>query len=148
MPQKLSHTWQSDHSYQRCTAGTVCHLDVCGTASRALAHVGCSFKENTDPSGGAPGRPVPVPLLIPGHPRWRCCSEAQLPRHPCQHPCRSLGSLSLGSHRGRASTFHSSSCSPVEFGAVSTLSLVNFHYTEVILMYSCTVCWYTTVQAE
>ena len=127
MPQQLSHMWQRDHGYPRCTVGAGCRLDVRSTASRALEQVGCSFKENTDPSGGAPGSRVPGPLLIPGHPRWRCCSEAQLPRHPCQHPCRSLGS-----HRDRASTFRSSSCGPVEFGAVSTLSLANFHYTEVI----------------
>ena len=140
--------WQSDHSYQRCTAGTGCHLDVRSTASRALEHVGCSFKENTDPSGGAPGEAGPWASVNPRPPTVALLLEAQLPRHPCQHPRRSLGSLSLGSHRGRASTFCPSSCGPVEFGAVSTLSLVNLHYTEVILMYSYTVCWYATVQAE
>ena len=86
MPQQLSHMWQRDHSYPRCTVGAGCRLDVRSTASRALEQVGCSFKENTDPSGGAPGSRHPGPLLIPGHPRWRCCSEAQLPRHPASTP--------------------------------------------------------------
>ena len=109
---------------------------------------GVFFQREHRPIWGCPGEAGPWASVNPRPPTVALLLEAQLPRHPCQHPRRSLGSLSLGSHRGRASTFCPSSCGPVEFGAVSTLSLVNLHYTEVILMYSYTVCWYATVQAE
>lgn len=114
------HTHGSDHSHQRCTAGTVCHLDVGSAASRALEHVGCFFRENTDPSGSAlvsrslclcespathggaaalkPGLPgtLASPLAVPSAHCPSAATEAELPLSALPRVAQlSLGQLAL-----------------------------------------------------